>query len=173
METIDHNTLRSFPWKNFWVHLKFTRLSKTKMKGNKKESPYPSKLRRLLRLNAKESYGNTLDKDCSNEDDSPSFQGRSNLCGSTRDDQDGRTTLGSTPRKRKTRRRLCKLGHFKSECPNIEKKEEKQKKKSFIKKKKSLMATWEDLDLSSSKYEDEEANLYLMADITSEDEDDE
>ncbi|RDX92995.1 hypothetical protein CR513_24806, partial [Mucuna pruriens] len=36
----------------------------------------------------------------------------------------------------------CKeLGNFKSECPNLEKKEEKEKKKTFIKKKKSLMAT--------------------------------
>ncbi|RDX96792.1 hypothetical protein CR513_20506, partial [Mucuna pruriens] len=51
--------------------------------------------------------------------------------------------------------------------------EEKEKKKPFIKKKKSLMATWEDLDLSSLEDEDEEANLCLMADTTSEDEDDE
>ncbi|RDY14632.1 hypothetical protein CR513_00284, partial [Mucuna pruriens] len=40
--------------------------------------------------------------------------------------------------------------------------EEKEKKKSLIKKKKSLMATWKDHDLLSSKDEDKEANLYLM-----------
>ncbi|RDX88614.1 hypothetical protein CR513_29778, partial [Mucuna pruriens] len=65
---------------------------------------------------------------------SPSFQGRSNLCGSKREDQNERTNLET---------------NFKSECPNFEKKEEKEKKKLFIKKKKSLMGTWEDLDLSS------------------------
>ncbi|RDX80765.1 hypothetical protein CR513_38641, partial [Mucuna pruriens] len=63
--------------------------------------------------------------------------------------------------------------HFKSECPNLGKEEEKEKKKPFIKKKKSLMATWEDLDLSSSEDGDEEANLCLMVDTTLEDEDDE
>ncbi|RDX82432.1 hypothetical protein CR513_36781, partial [Mucuna pruriens] len=78
-----------------------------------------------------------------------SFQGRSNLCRSTREDQGNE--------------RQDKLGHFKFECPNLEKEEEKEKKKS-------LMATWEDPDLSSSKDED---NLCLMTDITSEDENDE
>ncbi|RDY14823.1 hypothetical protein CR513_00044, partial [Mucuna pruriens] len=65
-----------------------------------------------------------------------------------------------------------KLGHFKSKCPNLEKEEEKEKK-PFIKKKKNLMATWEDLDLSFSKDEDEEANICLMANTTFEEEDDE
>ncbi|RDX93909.1 hypothetical protein CR513_23776, partial [Mucuna pruriens] len=41
------------------------------------------------------------------------------------------------------------------------KKNSRNKKKHFIKKKKSLMATWEDLDLTSSEDEDEEANLCL------------
>ncbi|RDX77541.1 hypothetical protein CR513_42325, partial [Mucuna pruriens] len=48
-----------------------------------------------------------------------------------------------------------------------------KKKKPFIKKKKkSLMATWEDLDLSSSKDEDEEANICLMEDTPYDDNDD-
>ncbi|RDX97731.1 hypothetical protein CR513_19484, partial [Mucuna pruriens] len=63
-----------------------------------------------------------------------------------------------------------KLGHFKSECSNLEKEEKKEKKKPFIKKKKNLMATWEDLDLSSLEDEDdEEVNfnnlLYLQISI--------
>ncbi|RDY00868.1 hypothetical protein CR513_15882, partial [Mucuna pruriens] len=62
-----------------------------------------------------------------------------------------------------------KSGHFKFECPNLEKEEEKEKKKQFIKKKKSLTTSWEDLDMSSSKDEDEE----LMTNTTSKDEDDE
>ncbi|RDY03497.1 hypothetical protein CR513_12900, partial [Mucuna pruriens] len=63
--------------------------------------------------------------------------------------------------------------HFKSECPNLEKEKEKEKKKPLIKKKKILMATWENLDMSSIEDEDEEANLCLMVDTTSKDEDDE
>ncbi|RDX93989.1 hypothetical protein CR513_23675, partial [Mucuna pruriens] len=66
-----------------------------------------------------------------------------------------------------------KQGNFKSECPNLQKEEEKEKKKSFIKKKKGLMTTLEDLDLSSSKDEDEEANLFLMTNTVFEDEDNE
>ncbi|RDY04458.1 hypothetical protein CR513_11823, partial [Mucuna pruriens] len=65
------------------------------------------------------------------------------------------------------------LGHFKSECPNLEKEEKKEKKKPSIKKKKILMATWEDLNLSSLEDENEEANLCLMTNTTSEYEDDE
>ncbi|RDY09935.1 hypothetical protein CR513_05624, partial [Mucuna pruriens] len=37
----------------------------------------------------------------------PSSQGRSNPCGSTREDQDERTTSRSTPRKLKTRHKWC------------------------------------------------------------------
>ncbi|RDX80053.1 hypothetical protein CR513_39439, partial [Mucuna pruriens] len=47
--------------------------------------------------------------------------------------------------------------HRKNHCPKPSKLRsfEKEKKKSFFKKKKGLMATWEDLDLSSSKEEDQ------------------
>ncbi|RDX74667.1 hypothetical protein CR513_45566, partial [Mucuna pruriens] len=52
-------------------------------------------------------------------------QGKSSLCGSIREDQDGRTALGSTSRKRKTK---GVGGHIKSKCANLENKEKKQKK---------------------------------------------
>lgn len=54
-------------------------------------------------------------------------------------------------------------GHFKSECPKLQK--EKPKKK-FDKKKKSLMATWDDSESSesSSKSKDDCANMAFMAD---------
>ncbi|KAG4951537.1 hypothetical protein JHK84_044898 [Glycine max] len=56
-----------------------------------------------------------------------------------------------------------KLGHFKLECPDLEKLKDK-KKKFFKPKKTSLMSTWEDLDNSSSDEDgEEEANLCLMA----------
>ncbi|RDX80025.1 hypothetical protein CR513_39473, partial [Mucuna pruriens] len=67
----------------------------------------------------------------------------------------------------------CKKSrHFKSECPSLEKENKKEKKKPFIKKKKTLMTTWKDLDLSSSKDENEEANICSMANTTFDDEDD-
>jgi len=56
-----------------------------------------------------------------------------------------------------------KSGHFKSECPNLEKSKDK-KKKLFKSIKKSLMSTWEELDNSSSNEDtEEEANMCLMA----------
>ncbi|RDX82617.1 hypothetical protein CR513_36573, partial [Mucuna pruriens] len=60
-----------------------------------------------------------------------------------------------------------KLGHFKSKCPNLEKENEKEKRKPFFKKKKK------DLDPCSSKEEDEEDNLCLMAKTVSENKDNE
>nr|KYP76418.1 hypothetical protein KK1_020660 [Cajanus cajan] len=54
--------------------------------------------------------------------------------------------------------------HYKTECPELEKEKEKEKKKSTLHKmKKAMMATWEDLDTTSSK-DDEQANICLMAD---------
>ena len=54
--------------------------------------------------------------------------------------------------------------YFKSEYPNLEKSE--NKKKFFkTKEKKGLMSMWEDMDDTSF---DEEANICLMTDITSE-----
>ncbi|RDY09638.1 hypothetical protein CR513_05964, partial [Mucuna pruriens] len=61
---------------------------------------------------------------------------------------------------------------FKFECPNLENEKEKDKKNLFFKKKKGLLETWDDLDLSSSKEENKEANLCLMADTTLEGEED-
>jgi len=59
-----------------------------------------------------------------------------------------------------------KLGHFKSECPGLEKAQDK-KKHYKTKDKKGFMSTWEDLDNSLSKEDEEEANLCLMTDTSS------
>ena len=60
-----------------------------------------------------------------------------------------------------------KLGHFKSECSKLEKSQDK--KKFFkIREKKGLMSTQEDLDDTTSNEDDEEANICLMVDTTSE-----
>ncbi|RDX64045.1 hypothetical protein CR513_57442, partial [Mucuna pruriens] len=61
-----------------------------------------------------------------------------------------------------------KFGHFKYECPNLEKEKEREKEKTFFRKKKDLMATCEDLDLSSFEEEDKEENICLMANTASE-----
>ncbi|RDX90705.1 hypothetical protein CR513_27408, partial [Mucuna pruriens] len=62
--------------------------------------------------------------------------------------------------------------HFKSKCLSLEKEKEKNKKNTFFKKKKCLMEIKEDIALSSSKKDDEEANICLMVDIASEGEED-
>ncbi|XP_020209494.1 uncharacterized protein LOC109794455 [Cajanus cajan] len=62
-----------------------------------------------------------------------------------------------------------KPGNYKTECPELEKEKEKEKEKKKLipyKRKKAMMATWEDLDTTSSEG-DEEANIYLMEDIDS------
>nr|KYP44808.1 hypothetical protein KK1_033669 [Cajanus cajan] len=65
-----------------------------------------------------------------------------------------------------------KPGHYKIECPELEKEKEKEKKKLIsYKKKKAMMATWEDLDTTSSE-DDVEANICLMADKDSSSESD-
>ena len=67
-----------------------------------------------------------------------------------------------------------KPGHIKDECPSLNK--EKEKKRFFPKKKRGLMATWEDLDLSSADDEEEaeeEANICFMASTYSDEEEDE
>ncbi|XP_020236302.1 uncharacterized protein LOC109815897 [Cajanus cajan] len=57
--------------------------------------------------------------------------------------------------------------HYKTECPELEKEKEKEKKKSTLyEKKKAMMATWEDLDTTSSE-DDEQANICLMVDTDS------
>ncbi|KAH1154468.1 hypothetical protein GYH30_049949 [Glycine max] len=60
-----------------------------------------------------------------------------------------------------------KPGHFKSDCPKLEKGQDK-KKHYKTKEKKGLLSTWEDLDDTSPNEDDEEANICLMADTTSE-----
>ncbi|GAV64527.1 zf-CCHC domain-containing protein/UBN2 domain-containing protein, partial [Cephalotus follicularis] len=64
-----------------------------------------------------------------------------------------------------------KMGHFKNECPNLQKKEkfnkeQFKKKNDHSKKKKAMVATWDDSDPSSSKEsgsDEEVVNLALMA----------
>ncbi|KAH1254272.1 hypothetical protein GmHk_04G010746 [Glycine max] len=71
----------------------------------------------------------------------------------------------SSRSKRSFHKKEKKTKHFKLECSNLEK--PKDKKKFFKPKKKSLMSTWEDLDDSSSDEDsEEEANLCLMADVS-------
>ncbi|GAV81980.1 zf-CCHC domain-containing protein/UBN2 domain-containing protein, partial [Cephalotus follicularis] len=65
-----------------------------------------------------------------------------------------------------------KPGHFKSECPNLKKKEQFKKKNEYFKKKKAMVATWSDSDPSSSEEESDEdvAHIAYMA-IEDEEED--
>ncbi|XP_058751791.1 uncharacterized protein LOC131624887 [Vicia villosa] len=56
-------------------------------------------------------------------------------------------------------------GHYKSDCPKLQK--EKPKKNSNKEKKKSRMATWDDSESSEEEIEDERANIGLMANISS------
>lgn len=51
-------------------------------------------------------------------------------------------------------------GHFKNECPKLKK---ERSKKNFRGKKKGLMATWDDSEYSEDEYEEERANMVLMA----------
>ncbi|GAV67507.1 zf-CCHC domain-containing protein [Cephalotus follicularis] len=60
-----------------------------------------------------------------------------------------------------------KPGHFKSDCPNLKKKE-----KAKSKKKKAFVATWDDSDPSSSEEEsDEEVTNIVFMEIEEENED--
>ncbi|RDX78792.1 hypothetical protein CR513_40878, partial [Mucuna pruriens] len=94
---------------------------------------------------------------------SSSFLERSIPCGKRRENPNGRVTPESTKEVKDKTQVVCyeckKLGHFKFECPNLE----NEKEKSLFKKKKGLMTTWVNLDLPSSKEEDEEANICRMA----------
>ena len=83
-----------------------------------------------------------------------------------------RTSSRRIPRDKKDKDKIsivyyeCKIpGHFKSECPNLKK---SQDKKNFFKtkEKKGLTSTQEDLEDTSYDEDDEEANICLMADTT-------
>ncbi|RDX78794.1 hypothetical protein CR513_40874, partial [Mucuna pruriens] len=125
--------------------------------------PKPSKSRNLMKKLLKKKDMMMIS--------SSSFLERSIPCGKRRENPNGRVTLESTKEVKDKTQVVCyeckKLGHFKFECPNLE----NEKKKSLFKKKKGLMTTWVNLDLSSSKEEDEEANICLMAYTTSKEED--
>ncbi|RDY01597.1 hypothetical protein CR513_15057, partial [Mucuna pruriens] len=100
------------------------------------------------------------------------FQERSTQCGNIKEDADERNSEKYTKEDKDKNQVLCneykKPGHF-----NLKKEKEKEKHNPFFKKKNGLMATWKDFDLSSLEEKVEEANLYLMADTTLEDEENE
>ncbi|RDY08397.1 hypothetical protein CR513_07376, partial [Mucuna pruriens] len=79
---------------------------------------------------------------------SPLSQGRSTPCRKTKKDPNGRETLEGTPKKLKTK----KLGHFKSECPSLEKESEEDKKKPFFKNRK--------VDIASKEEDDDEEVIF-------------
>ncbi|GAV89326.1 LOW QUALITY PROTEIN: zf-CCHC domain-containing protein/UBN2 domain-containing protein, partial [Cephalotus follicularis] len=67
----------------------------------------------------------------------------------------------------------CKTpGHFKSDCPSLEKKEQFKKSNEHSKKKKAMIATWDDSDEScfDEESDGEVANIAFMA-IEEEEED--
>ena len=81
-----------------------------------------------------------------------------------------RSEGSSGSRKPNTKDIICyecnEQGHYKSDCPKLQR--EKPKKKFGREKKKSLMATWDDSDSSEadSESDDERANIALMANIS-------
>ncbi|GAV70621.1 zf-CCHC domain-containing protein/UBN2 domain-containing protein [Cephalotus follicularis] len=62
-----------------------------------------------------------------------------------------------------------KPGHFKNECLNLKKKEPFKKKNDYFKKKKAMVATWSDIDPSTSEEESDEEVAHI-AYMTIEDE---
>jgi len=97
---------------------------------------------------------------------------KSILCGETKVVPSGEAPQEEYPetRRKKTKSFIvcneCKKPeHFKSECPDLEKNQD-MKKFFSTKEKKGLMSTWEDLDDTLSEEDDEEANIWMMADIT-------
>ncbi|KAL2963055.1 hypothetical protein AAZX31_17G179800 [Glycine max] len=96
-------------------------------------------------------------------------------CGETKAYQGGRTPPKRHSKRKKGKEKssiICyeckKPGHFKSKCPDLE--TSKDKKKYFKSKdKKGLMNTWDDLNNTSSDEEgEEEANICIMVETTSE-----
>ncbi|CAI8615440.1 unnamed protein product [Vicia faba] len=81
-----------------------------------------------------------------------------------------RSEGSSSSKKPNTKDIICyecnEQGHYKSDCPKLQR--EKPKKKFGREKKKSLMATWDDSDSSEadSESDDERANIALMANIS-------
>ncbi|RDX93723.1 hypothetical protein CR513_23976, partial [Mucuna pruriens] len=120
---------------------------------------------------AKESCGNTSDKDCSNEDELSFISRKIQSMWKHKRGLRWKNNFRKHTKETKDKTQMVcyeckKSGYFKSKHLNLEKEEEKEKKKPLIKKKKNLMPTWEDLYLSFSKdedeNEDEEVNLCLI-----------
>ncbi|KAL5185077.1 hypothetical protein HKD37_17G048653 [Glycine soja] len=105
----------------------------------------------------------------------PSSRRKYERCGETKAYQGGRTPPKRHSKRKKGKEKssiICyeckKPGHFKSKCPDLE--TSKDKKKYFKSKdKKGLMNTWDDLnDTSSDEEGEEEANICIMVETTSE-----
>ncbi|RDX89151.1 hypothetical protein CR513_29159, partial [Mucuna pruriens] len=108
---------------------------------------------------AEESYEDTSDKDCSNEDELSFIF---------------KKIHSMWKQKRGSRWKNNNKKHIKEgKDETLTRKKEEEKKKPFIKRKKILMTNWEDLDLSSPEDEDEEANICFMTNTTSDNEVDE
>ncbi|RDX64834.1 hypothetical protein CR513_56560, partial [Mucuna pruriens] len=127
---------------------------------------------------AEESCGDTLNEDCSDEDEFSFISRKIQSMWKHKRGSRWKNNFSNHTKETKDKTRVvcyeCKKSrHFKSECSNLEKEEDKEKKKPFIKKKKNPVTTWEDFDLSSSEDEEEGVNLCLMVDTSSEDENDE
>ena len=77
----------------------------------------------------------------------------------------GRSESSSEYKKRPQKEVTCfeckEPGHYKNECPKLNK--DAPKKKFFNKKKKALMASWDDSDASEQESDEEIANVALMA----------
>ncbi|RDX92408.1 hypothetical protein CR513_25495, partial [Mucuna pruriens] len=90
--------LKKFSMEKFMGMLKVHEMELNKDEGERKGKSIALKAHKAPKgstskaFKAKESCEDTLDEDYSIRMNSPSFQGRSNLCGSTRKDRDGRTT---------------------------------------------------------------------------------
>ncbi|RDX98652.1 hypothetical protein CR513_18398, partial [Mucuna pruriens] len=91
---------------------------------------------------------------------SPLYQEKFIPCGRRKEDQNGRIAQENSRKRSKTK----PSDVLRYERPSFE--NEKDKNKHIFKKKKCLMATWEDLNLSSCEEENQEANIYLMVDTS-------
>ncbi|RDX82241.1 hypothetical protein CR513_37001, partial [Mucuna pruriens] len=83
-----------------------------------------------------------------------------------REDLDGRTNLKSSPKRQRIKVKWCAMSAKSQNISNLNVQVwRRRRRRKFFFKKKNIMATWEDLDLFSSKEEDEKANICLMTNI--------
>ncbi|RDX74442.1 hypothetical protein CR513_45814, partial [Mucuna pruriens] len=111
---------------------------------------------------AKESFGDTSHEDCFDEDELSFISKKIQSIWKHKKGSRWKNNFRKHTKETKDQMQVVsyefkKPRHFKFECPNLE-----NKKKPFIKQMKSLITTWKDFDLSSSKDENEEPKLYLI-----------